>query len=232
MIAAAIMSAIGEGENVQFRLRYSGPLPADGCKKPLEVKHMIRAKLHPQLLDVCGRTPALRNLVADILGQSSRPDLRGTGPEVRRTVEALNPDLSHIGSKYRFGDFQFVPLVVEALHMVCELDILFLRREQPGSLISKPKDEYGGDLDNRLKMLLDALRLPREAKEVPGTAHPDPEQAPFFCLLEDDSLITKFQVESDTLLGSHSGDPKDVDLLIRVTIKLTASTGSNFGMLF
>ena len=228
---AAIVAALGEGEQVQFRLAYRGRLPADGGKKPLELKHEIREQLHPQLQDLCARTPALLRLVAGMIGEVPRKNYNRF-PELQTLYDQTNPDLSAIAAKYHFGEFQFVPIVLGAMKMVCELDILFLRRERPGSLMSKPKDEYGGDLDNRLKILLDALRLPREAKEVPPGARPTAHQTPFLCLLEDDSLITRFQVESDTLLGGEPGDPKDVDLAIKVMTRFTESSLANLGMIF
>src|SRR6266849_6098917 len=53
------------------------------------------------------------------------------------------------------GGKQFVPLVRQSLALACSLDILFLRREEPGSLILQ-----GGDIDNRIKTLFDALKMP------------------------------------------------------------------------
>jgi hypothetical protein len=44
------------------------------------------------------------------------------------------------------GDFVFFSLVREKLNLVCDLDILFLRRDDPGKLIGG-----GGDLDNRIE---------------------------------------------------------------------------------
>ncbi|MCA1626043.1 MAG: hypothetical protein LC768_07980 [Acidobacteria bacterium] len=60
----------------------------------------------------------------------------------------------------RFG-YRFVPLVSRDNFMICGLDILFLRRENPGDLILR-----GGDIDNRIKTLLDALRMPDDCNEV------------------------------------------------------------------
>lgn len=52
-----------------------------------------------------------------------------------------------------------------------------------------------GDIDNRLKTLFDALRLPNQTNELVGYDNPAPDENPFFCLLEDDSLITHVSVE-------------------------------------
>ncbi len=194
----------GEREEMQFRLAYEGPLPAEG-KRSSQIKHEIRKKVHHQLRDLYNRDISFRLLVM----------------------------MTHHDCEKQFRGFKFIPLVVGSLHMVCELDILFLRREKPGALIAKPKDEYGGDLDNRLKIFLDALRLPREAQEVPQGLTPEAREMPFYCLLEDDALITKFQVESDTLLGrpSRPENKKDVHLIVRVITRLTRVTEQNISLI-
>jgi hypothetical protein len=51
---------------------------------------------------------------------------------------------------------------------------------------------------------------------------PAPDEVPFFCLLEDDKLITKVSVETDQLLEDVSPGATretDVRLLIRVSIR-------------
>lgn len=49
------------------------------------------------------------------------------------------------------------PLVVHArtIHLVCHLDILFLRYDEPGQIFT------GGDLDGRIKVWFDALSVPQ-----------------------------------------------------------------------
>jgi hypothetical protein len=201
---------------VEFRLTYDGPLPCESKRNLPLVKHRIREQLHPQLKDLCTRVEPLDRLVQRIQGRGK--------PSHSELHEGLN--LPRVGMDCKFGAFHFVPLIVGRLHMVCALDILFLRREQNTSLIRKPKDEYGGDLDNRLKVFLDALRTPRHIDEIPRDI--TPIATPFLCLLEDDSLITKFQVEADSLLGGDNSEKqKDVRLIVRVTTKLTRSTLGN-----
>ena len=58
--------------------------------------------------------------------------------------------------------FKFAPLVNKKLELVSELDILFLRPEEPGQIVS------GGDIDNCLKTLFDALRCPSNKHEIPN----------------------------------------------------------------
>lgn len=122
--------------------------------------------------------------------------------------------------------FRFVPLVCNRLDLVCGLDILFLRRENPGDLLSP-----GGDIDNRIKTLLDALRVPRDGSEISGT--PEAGENPFFCLLEDDCLVTDLNVTTDRLLrplgtGSHKND---VLLIMQVRIKAVQISVENLSLL-
>ena len=118
--------------------------------------------------------------------------------------------------EYRKGQFVFVPMVIHAPMMqdVCHLDIKLLRRDTPGEIFN------GGDLDNRIKILFDALRVPSDNQikdEIPQAG-----ELPFFVLLEDDKLITKFSVGSERLLRPPlSGEQaKDVELDIGVTIEI------------
>jgi hypothetical protein len=115
--------------------------------------------------------------------------------------------------------FRFVPLVNDTFGMVCELDILFLRRGRPGHLIIP-----GGDIDNRNKTLLDAMRVPNNEKEIGDP--PAVDENPFFCVLQDDSLVTNVNVCSDRLLtplNQGSSHPEnDVFLVIKVTGKAAA----------
>jgi hypothetical protein len=110
-----------------------------------------------------------------------------------------------------------VPLVTQRLNLICRLNILFLRPEDPGTLI-----RHGGDLDNRLKTLFDALRRPQDPAEIPGGDQPNPSEIPFFCLLEDDALISDLDVTTDRLL--EPSNPQDVSLMIHVTTKPTIVT--------
>src|SRR6266571_1496916 len=85
--------------------------------------------------------------------------------------------------------FEFVPLVNEYMYLVADLQVQLLRPEPPGSVKAQ-----SGDLDNRMKTLLDALRMPRMVDEIPTNDAPGTDEHPFFCLLEDDALINSFSV--------------------------------------
>jgi hypothetical protein len=110
-----------------------------------------------------------------------------------------------------------VPLVREEYSLLCSLNILFLRRDIPGSVVS------AGDLDNRIKTLIDSLRRPQNKNELRGNEAPGDGEDPFYCLLEDDRLVSQLEVETDTLLdpprGNTQADRRQVRLTITVDLK-------------
>jgi len=119
----------------------------------------------------------------------------------------------YFASIFERSGFRFVPLINRKQGKSCTLDILFLRRDSPGNLV-----ESGGDLDNRIKVLFDALRMARDRDELPKNAQPEQGEDPFHCLLEDDSLITSVNITTDRLLTPLRPDEHihEVVLIIKV----------------
>ena len=104
-----------------------------------------------------------------------------------------------------------------AMDLGVELDIIFLRQQAKGKLIGE-----GGDIDNRLKTLFDSLRMPSKAEvQKLGDAVAQDED-PLHCLLQDDSLIHRVNVETDRLL--KDGEPNELMAIIQVTIVVTSVT--------
>jgi hypothetical protein len=125
-------------------------------------------------------------------------------------------EVETIADQHRKWGYRFVPLVTEYLNLLCGLDILFLRPEDPGKLVQ------GGDIDNRLKTLFDALRMPHEQSELGGYDSPSDGEDPFFCLLRDDSLISNVSVDTDSLLEpvqESKYQANDARLVITVKIR-------------
>ena len=90
-----------------------------------------------------------------------------------------------------------MPLVREEWSLTCSLNILFLRRD----ILGNKGVLSAGDIDNRVKTLIDALRRPRNQTELVGNdATPREDEDPFFVLLEDDKQVSHLLVEADTLL--------------------------------
>ena len=155
---------------MEFTLTYRGPLRANA--KPAD-KHAIRRHFHPQLKRLWEQLP-----------------LNG----YRRFLEEPTPefDVSIIETAH---GFRFAPLVSAKIHFVASLDVLLLRPEEPGHLLA-----HAGDLDNRIKTLLDALKVPHESTALPALAKPADDENPFFCLLQDDALIVNLAIRTDRWL--------------------------------
>ncbi len=201
--------AEADGDVMEFRLTYAGPLhatqrdPIPG-QPPKHTKNRreIRRAMHLQLKRLWKELPALSGtpIANSIL-------LDESAPEIATSIDELSRRHSLYG-------FNFVPLVTEELDLMCSLDILFLRPDRPGGAV------WGGDIDNRLKTLLDALRIP-EAGEDYTKITPASDEEPFFCLMEDDRLLTRVSVETDRLLEPISGNysPHDARLILTVRLR-------------
>ena len=167
-----------EGTSVEFRLIYRGTLPAqpsDGRKSLSSKKHEIRRQFHPQLRTLWHKHIMLKRYLQKT---SLTKSLHAPGAEGEQIST-----LDRIANDFAVSGYRFAPLVNKRFGLACSLDILFLRRDEPGDLI------HGGDIDNRIKVLFDALRLPK-LEDVQHISTPQPGENPFFCLLEDDNLIT------------------------------------------
>lgn len=170
---------------MEFTLHYRGILKAN---RGAAEKQTIRRVFHPQIKKMWDQLPLIH--FHDLL----KPRKNEGDVSLLRTV----------------GAFTFAPLVAEEIKLVAELQITILRPEPPGHIITQ-----GGDIDNRLKTLLDALKMPSEPNALPSGVFPETGESPFFCLLEDDNLITKLSVETDRLLEPVSS-PSEVELLVKV----------------
>ncbi len=162
-------------------------------------KHRIRSCFHPQLENLWQQKPLI-----DVWKKIEESD------QNRSFSLAIDLD-SHT----------FVPLVTSNLNLVADLTITMLRPGLPGELVS------GGDIDNRLKTLFDALRMPKEIQEIPSNPEP-PLISPQYCLLEDDRLITDVKVSSRQLLKRTTSD--EVILLITILVKATSLSWDNIGL--
>lgn len=188
--------------DVEFRLIYRGILLSDsGSGGRSKHKHDIRRCFHSQLKELWRTHPDLRP-------RASLKKIDGTGKTL----------LDWTADNYSRGPYRFVPLVDEKRGYCCSLSVLFLRRDGPGSLV-----KGGGDIDNRIKVLFDALRMPSGLDETGGSS-PQEGEDPFFCLVSDDRLITGLKVTTDRLLlpePESAGHPdQDVMLIVKVRVEI------------
>ncbi|MCU0921910.1 MAG: hypothetical protein MUF08_13615 [Burkholderiaceae bacterium] len=185
---------------MEFRLIYEGPLRGQGAKSTH--KWEIRRALHPQLRRLWHEQP-----------------LRDSAD----TLLAFPPVPSKVSVVVEKGGLLFAPLVTQRLNLYVELSVLLFRQQPRGTLITD-----GGDIDNRLKTLLDGLRVPHGSMEGRTELPSDPDPRPFFCLLEDDSLVTKVSVESEQLL--RPAKPDEVVAIIGVHVKKTLLSHANMSL--
>lgn len=178
---------------MRFTLTYRGPLATRGSAQQ---KHALRRALHPQLKELWTHRP-LETFASSWLNRN------GGGDEPGR---ALRETDGH----------EFAVVVAGDQLLLAELDVLLLRPQNPGSILQH------ADIDNRLKTLFDALRYPEKHQEVPEDWAPPEDEQPLHCLLEDDRLISRVNVDTDRLLNPDSGD--EVALTIRVRIRASAPT--------
>jgi hypothetical protein len=206
-----------EWREVEFHLIYQGSLPAagqGGGKTRAREKHDMRKVFHKQLSSLWKTHPFL----IDFLKLDERYQQEAEGTFVTDN-EPIPTPVRDFSSRYARCGYRFMPLISEWFAVSCALDILFLRRDGPGSLV-----KHGGDIDNRLKVLFDALRMPDTCDEVCGDS-PSSDEDPFYCLMEDDKLISKVQVETNWLLTPLDKGERLHDVHVIVKVK-TIMTGS------
>jgi hypothetical protein len=194
---------------LEFRLTYDGPLLASNAARDTrparkEHKHKIRKRFHSQLKTLWSATPHLQTG-------------HGIGEHIiwgATGVRSLRYDAETLSNRYNKYGWNFVPLVTEELRLSCWVDILFLRMQPPGSLFSMK-----GDIDNRLKTLLDCLQIP-DANQNYQSATPEDHERPFFCLLENDRMISKISVETDALLEDLKENQDENYSRLVITVRL------------
>ena len=105
---------------MEFHLVYQGRLPAASQSNTrARDKQDMRKVFHKQLVNLWATQSFLRTISNDEVGS--------------------------IATKYAHSGFRFVPRVSSFFTVACALDILFLRRDGPGSIVKS-----GGDIDNRI----------------------------------------------------------------------------------
>jgi hypothetical protein len=213
---------IKETDLVEFRLLFSGELPSTGNKSSPSEVHGIRRQFHPQLRRLWGAEANLRELASrNILGDDPRPI--NQRPQPITEPEQFEFGIKAIGANWSRAGFDWVPLVTPNMTLRCSIDILLLRPD-----IEEKYVMMRGDIDGQVKTLFDALRIPGSAAET-GGATPQIDETPFFCLLEDDRLITEVRVTTDRLLLlPHQGTVKPNDCFAVIHVKLNHKNARMF----
>lgn len=186
---------------MKFRLTYQGPLMSNsaGAKH----KHEIRRVFHQQLKEYWALHPWLKD------GEMMN--------EYGQKMEGKNL-LEHRKSQYQYFGYNFVPLVTAKSKLICSINVLYLCHGEPGSLI------VSGDLDNKIKTIFDALKMPATKEELGGYDTPEDGEDPFFCLHECDKLTTHISVETDLLLKDTGQHRNKHDSRLLITVQLQPYT--------
>lgn len=199
------------GEKMEFHLVYDGNLlkPSQQGRKRVWEKHAIRGFFSHQLKRLWEVHPALKSYAA----RTVEIDDKGN-----RYPYPGKPFLDHLADWHKVGDLRIIPITTEANGLVCSLDVLLLLPEFHGVM----KD---GDIDNRLKTLVDALKKPKP-DNIRKESGDDPDPNPMYCLLEDDEQITGLSIKTDRLLYPMSGSQDDAIAIVRVTTAQVDPFGS------
>jgi hypothetical protein len=186
---------------MKFRLIYEGEIAPRQAAKLSDI-HAIRQALHPQIKRLWDHEPlASRNWLRE-------KDPKASDGDVYARIKPI-------------GGTRYAPLI--ATDLAAELDIVFLRQQAKGQLIGE-----GGDIDNRLKTLFDALRTPSKSEvQQLGTAVSN-DADPLHCLLQDDALIHRVNIETDRLL--KQADAKTLIAIIQVSVLVTKMTYGTLGL--
>ncbi|MDE2240581.1 MAG: hypothetical protein KGJ73_11740 [Rhodospirillales bacterium] len=201
------------GVNImKFTLTFDGELRSNGTPQQ---KSNIRQYLDPQLQELWK--------ISEVLKYSEINRFVPTSPgfpvwEVHHSADEKVPEFSAPDKSWidllapiERGGKKFIPLVRNSMALRCGLKITFLRKEDPGKVYQ------GGDLDNRLKTLFDALAIPN-IDQIPKNDPLCPET--IYCLMEDDSLISGVSIETHRLLSAPNGSKHDVRLVIEVDVRV------------
>lgn len=183
---------IEEKNLVEFRLLYEGPLR--GQEAGAADKHAIRQALHPQLRQLWKVKEYLKWVAHDF---ASSPKTNPKDKQPEEGEDRFSFGIRLMGENWAKGTgedaFHFVPVVTEGLALRCSLDILLLRPGEKKYIVEQ------GDIDNQIKTLFDGLKIPTRLADIGGVPCQDDEH-PFFCLLEDDRLVSEIRVNGDELL--------------------------------
>jgi len=118
-------------------------------------------------------------------------------------------------------------LVNEDFGLTCGLEVLLFQHGHLEGVFSS------GDLDNRIKTLIDGLKKPQKMNAFGEYQKPSRGESPFYCLLEDDSLVSAFSVKSDQLYPINKKERNEhyVKAVLSVTIRPTFLTKFNLAFI-
>lgn len=198
---------------MKFRLTWHGQLfGASRNSSRASEKHEMRMVFHEQLKRLWRQHEPLRQLSSLPFPDYETAVSGQQGGPFREKCQSYQKLVSENHNQH---GHKWLPLVLEASAVTCSVDILLLRSGAKGHVL------HLGDIDGRLKVIFDALGIPRDGS---GVTPPDRESEPTYVLLEDDRLISHVAVESDELL-EPTGETEvqnDARVIITINVKMTS----------
>ena len=118
---------------------------------------------------------------------------------------------------------KFVSVANQSLRTAVELDVLLLSRQGPRA---------SGDMDNRLKTLIDGLTCPANPQQMQGFQPPD-GGGPMYCLAEDDVRVKRVGVDSRRWFNPNATQGEALVVITAAVVlgddaDMTSSTASLF----
>lgn len=232
------MVSDGWGPEMMFRLVYFGPVrPHKPGMDMLRHKQRIRNAFHRQLEQLWSTNEILTHSMttSDEFHSLSKPpiervsDVFYVSSDTHKARTLLDVLLECYSDKCTNNNgYRWAPLVLQTYSLSCELDILMMfRGHKPGPI------EYG-DLDSRVKTIIDALKQPEPQNIVDAPREPS---RPYFVLLQDDKLVSRLTVETDTLYlpwkrKMRTLEPNDRLVNVVVTVTLKPYRADIFNLMF
>jgi hypothetical protein len=189
-------------------------------------KQKIRREIHHQLKRAFTELPALKSF-SYCPGCKTNHNF-GMGDDNTHKTEDLQQCISReIGDRAKVGKFYFCPLVNDKLGLECSLDILIMRHGTRRGVYE------AGDLDNRVKTLIDGLTMPNLSQVQDD--EPNNDEEPFFTLMSDDNIISGLRVEADLLHKISSGQDGEKNIskvLAIITVEIKPSVPNSMNIAF
>jgi len=222
-----------EKENlVEFHLLYQGPLHSQRAENVRNEKHQIRKALHRQLKRLWQTNPNLQRAAktrgdVEHTEHFARTGGTGSSPPITEN-EKFQWGVEYLAKTWERNGFHFLPLVTPDMFLRCSLEILFLRMEERDYVLQ------GGDIDGRIHVLFDGLRMFRDGNDLPSrNATPDPDEKPFFCLLQDDTLVSDVKIDTGGLLLLPNQEQANKhDVYLQITVRLNPTQPNTWSWVF
>lgn len=213
---------------MEFQLIYEGKLPSNGNK---EDKSKIREQLHLQLKKLWTLPP-----LSYVSSYKEETKDAGITP-FKYNSDPLAYDCGKEPCLVEtVSDCKFIPIVHESLNLSAELDIFinFSPSDEDADNVSNFIKQCG-DIDNKLKTLLDGLKIP-DSNQLPNQwaeSWLQKGRHEMYCLLQDDRLISSLSTKvAHTCLLPYDEDESGPKARVIIDVKTKAKVGTFYNLPF